>query len=97
MNPTEQRRHTTNLQMLEKTTEQALSEMDLALRDFVREQVGGERTHRLKLADEQRAYVDSADRNIKGRLEILESRARSAQRLTLLGRLIWLFTGRLPL
>ena len=108
MNPTEQKTHTRRMDALETkfrhfqaaleaTTEEALSQMDLSLREFVREQVGEERTHRLQLANEQRTYVDHADKMN----HLLSTGTRQEWEaftgLRFWGRLKWLITGRRPL
>lgn len=54
--------------------------------------VDAERTHRLDLAKEQRAYVDQADTQLMRRLTALERIVR----LGFFGRLRWLLTGATP-
>lgn len=49
--------------------------------------INEERTHRLKLADEQRGYVDMRDRDISRAFESLRARG-------FFGRMNWLLTGR---
>ena len=46
----------------------------LQLDDALRASIGEERTHRLKLADEQRGYVDNENRLLRAALEKLETR-----------------------
>lgn len=98
-------------QMLEfETTASRLVEsraVDRKALEGMREQVesahakiGDERTHRLKLADEQRAYVDGADAGLR-RLSVergiqLADRIYVFEALTFLERLRWLFLGELP-
>ncbi len=68
MNGTEQKAHTTALATLDRRTSEfadAITEhLELEI-EKLRQAIGEERTHRLKLADEQRAYVDGADRALK--------------------------------
>lgn len=56
-----------------------------------RDALSAERTHRLKLADDQRGYVDAADRQVREQLlaAIAELRGRGFW-----SRLNWLVTGR---
>jgi hypothetical protein len=65
--------------------------------------VSDERTHRLNLANEQRAYVDRGDKELRGRVnhlcvDVVELSGRFGrfQWMTLLQRLRWLVTGQLP-
>jgi len=58
----------------------------LALESLQR-QIGDERTHRLKLADEQRAYVDTEDRRTRLRLEAFWG-------MGFLARWSWILRGR---
>lgn len=44
----------------------------LAMMERLRESIGEEHTHRLKLAQEQRTYVDQEDRELRRRIERLE-------------------------
>lgn len=107
MNPTEQRNHrkaTTEIahavEALSEATQDELTRIETELR----ESISAERTHRLKLANEQRAYVDAEDR--KGR-EIYQERwnadSESHQNIlkrlsefrdrTFMGRMRWIFRG----
>lgn len=61
--------------------------------------VSDERTHRLKLADEQRAYVDARDRESRERIDAIRERiyaieGRSVAGRGFFGRLKWLLRGR---
>lgn len=65
--------------------------------------ISDERTHRLKLADEQRAYVDRAVTELRGRVnylgaDVVELSARTMgfHWMAFWERLRWLFTGQLP-
>jgi hypothetical protein len=76
----------------------------LELEADLRERISSERTHRLKLAEEQRNYVDGSDREIRECCQDRWITSNEAQRRfidqlsafrdrTLLGRLRWLFRG----
>lgn len=60
--------------------------------------IGEERTHRLQLANEQRAYVDAADRELRRSLvashDDIGARINRHERMTLWQRLTWLVTGK---
>lgn len=102
MNSTEQRQHTTRLDALRRDLEETqrlftelsetlattkdLSLLRLDLGDRIREQVGEECTHRLKLAEEQRSYVDTQDKR-------LEQRLHAFVQMTFWHRLAWLVFG----
>jgi predicted nucleic acid-binding Zn-ribbon protein len=101
MNPVEQRTYTTRMNTIEKKMEKLENEVAdalLAIQNHVTKEVEGERTHRLKLADDQRNYVDLQDRALHQllqqtrtdlRFELAQLRDR-----TFWARLRWLFTGR---
>ena len=103
MNPTEQKNHKTALQGLEATVidiaESAKSRMDtidesitqVALR--ASNDVGEERTVRLKLAEEQRSYVDYEDRMLRHSIQELQ-RQPVLVTSTFWERLRWLVAGR---
>lgn len=93
MNPTEQRNH-------KRVTEEIVSSVDtfaaVTVARFesvdvecqrVREMVGDERTHRLMMADEQRAYVDAEDARLRREFTSFYNR-------TFMKRLRWLFRGK---
>lgn len=103
MNPVEQKQHkkrTDELEALIGTVESAALDAIEALRISI----GNERTHRLKLADEQRGYVDDADRELRRIsderwLATAEAQGRiiamsEPLRRDLWGRLKWLVVGR---
>lgn len=93
MNGTEQRAQGTRTAQLTKQIEdqglviEALAGAMVKDREAAEKSIGEERTHRLKLADEQRAYVDHADRLIAARVNGVLNRG-------FWGRLRWLVTGR---
>jgi|SRR6185369_11016755 len=100
MNPTEQKQHKRRTDELEAL----IGSMETATLEAIeglRLSIGSERTHRLKLAEEQRAYVDAADRELR---RISEERWQSTAeqsavlteplRRDLWGRLKWLVVGR---
>ena len=97
MDPTEQKNHRTAVATLEKATEEAFAALTdryngrfLTLdKDLnaIRQAISDERTHRLKLADEQRAYVDHEDRLLRERIQAFVNRG-------FWSRLNWLLTGR---
>lgn len=81
-----------------------LQRVDAAL-DDLRAAINNERTHRLQLANEQRAYVDGADAQLKAYCrERFEANIREHARMDasvaelrqrgFWGRLNWLLTGR---
>lgn len=67
---------------------------DIEAIETARRLVSEERTHRLKLADEQRAYVDTRDRRLSDVLdtEIFDRRSFCARGFW--SRFNWLLTGR---
>lgn len=101
MNGTEQRKHTTAVAVLEAQTAEAIEGLVVALtaerrereqgdRDVaagVRAAIGGERTHRLTMADQQRSHVDLEDRITRGQFAAFRDRG-------FWSRLNWLLTGR---
>ena len=106
MNPSEQKNHKTALATLGRETADAfdaltsrLGEEHRKVVEFVTKEIGQERTHRLKLADEQRSYVDAQDRELRRDMEatdrLLNQRFLMLESLTLWGRIRWMVTGRL--
>lgn len=103
MNPAEQRDHKRRTDMLEARIVEAEGNARQALMNVgteIMQQVRNERTHRLKMAEEQRTYVDDADRRLREfieaqdtRLLAQETRLTAYLSLTFWGRLRWLFTG----
>jgi len=97
MNAVEQKKHATAVSTLEAATTDAIEAMSERLRDEsdrLFDIIGDERTHRLKMAEEQRGYVDAADRRLDRLIE-----AETADRRAFVGRgfwsrLNWLMTGR---
>lgn len=97
MNGTEQRARHTAVTRLSSDMDRFAGEVETLLGNFARElqagivmmntKVGDERSARLKLAQEQRGYVDNEDRLIRERLQRFESRG-------FWSRLNWLLTGR---
>lgn len=103
MNPEQQKNHkrvtdalATQISGLVDATDETFREMDRDLR----EAISAERTHRLKLADEQRGYVDAADqtlhRALRGVEEVMDARLRAIESMSFLARMRWFFTGRIP-
>jgi len=104
MNAAEQRNHkrrtdelTDGLEALAK----AFDERIVEVLGECRAMVGAERTHRLKLADEQRSYVDAADRQMAlqmdGAAKVALAHTVEATEVLRRGfwsRLNWLLTGR---
>lgn len=106
MNPDQQRKQGTavtranqRIDALAECVDQEVSEKMTEARALVSRLVGEERTFRLKLADEQRAYVDARDRELRVTTERLTEAL--AQRLTALETMTfwqqllrWMFKGR---
>lgn len=100
MNGSEQKKHTTvttaianSVDAIAAATVARFTHVERRISDaekFLRLQIGDERTHRLKLADEQRAYVDSKDAEVRR----LADRALSVTERGLWGRLRWMFAGK---
>lgn len=103
MNPAEQRLHTKATDKLDErltnveTVLAALDERVSAVAKAAEASIGAERTHRLKLADEQRNYVDRRDSEVQTTClrqntltyaDLLELRDRGFW-----GRLRWLVRG----
>lgn len=102
MNPTEQKEHRTALKSLEtemvkaiKTLNDSISEEaadrmvgDLKCNDYTNLKCGEETTWRNKMAEDQRDYVDAADKKLATLLTFL------TQQTTFWQRLRWAFTGR---
>lgn len=68
MNPTEQKTHQTALRDLENATSDRMDSLETLCHQIfeaARDGINEERTHRLKLANEQRGYVDNEDRQIR--------------------------------
>jgi len=89
MNATEQRTHRTVTQSLESrigALETVVAQHGIN-DEWLKAAIGEERTHRLKLANEQRSYVDGEDRKISQALN-------QHCGMSLLARLRWLFLGR---
>ena len=97
MNPIQQRNHRTAVETLANTTSDALesvaarfieqeARIESVNRDFMNA-INEERTHRLKLADQQRAYVDAGDRTVLQAFQVFKLRG-------FWSRLNWLLTGR---
>jgi len=108
VNPTEQKAHTKTTDALAARLDDlelfvaALDERVSGVATAAQASIGQERTHRLQLAEQQRTYVDGADRQLRVVIEerrsailaevgaaIGELRAR-----TLWGRLRWICFGR---
>lgn len=100
MNPSEQRSHRTVTSSLAKGIEEvanASGERMTLLEERIgaaerrcatlAESINAERTHRLKLADEQRYYVDRGDKTVDLMIRGLRDRG-------FFGRLKWLLRGR---
>jgi len=97
MNGEEQRRHRTATQEIRKdldavtnTTGELVDELVTRIsqvRDECLKAVGEERTHRLRLAEQQRTYVDRGDKDNLIRMSNFVCRG-------FWSRLNWLFTGR---
>ncbi len=95
MNPSEQKNHKTALTTLSRETADAFD----ALTVRIAKEISNERTHRLKLADEQRSYVDAADRELRRSMvasdDDLGGRLKGFQSMTLWCRIRWIITGRI--
>ena len=104
MNPTEQKERrtaVTNLQdqidamdvaftiALDERTSATLRSLEM-----LRENINAERTHRLKLADEQRAYVDGLNILHNTRIHVMSDRIDTFRSRGFWSRLNWLVTGR---
>ncbi len=110
MNPSEQRAHTTRVDQLERDVERLLEKIAADTRDrFTAERQtsanawNSERTHRLEMAEQQRAYVDQEDRKLREGVKRLTERVadleldhtrRNVQGRTIWGRIGWLLRGR---
>lgn len=102
MNPDEQKARGTAVSVLESklikldssfsdaldAEEQARRNEDQGIRDTLRTGLNDERTARLQLAEEQRRYVDEADRRIARGMDAF------INRLSWQDRLSWIFLGR---
>lgn len=96
MNGIQQKNHTTAVAALEAAMSDGLDTINdrlgtLGVRihqeaDRARESINDERTHRLKLAEEQRDYVDRENAEIRARLFLFMS-------MTFWQRLMWLLRG----
>jgi hypothetical protein len=66
----------------------------------LRANISAERTHRLELADQQRAYVDGGDRDTRQAVDRIVrfavERLQRFERMSLWARLRWAFTGYTP-
>jgi hypothetical protein len=79
-----------NLESVANATAQRLAAIERRAMDtekLLRTQISEERTHRLKLADEQRAYVDRADTQHEAALRDLTQRTAFAVEIA--GRKFW--------
>lgn len=77
-----------------KTLQNHETIMLVDLPEQMRTAVGEERTHRLKLADEQRAYVDSENRRLNIYVEAYHDKFCAHMERGFWGRLKWLLFGR---
>ena len=111
MNATEQRQHKSRLEELSKTIEQVVEAVNQRLEYqsnrtvSLDEAINQERTHRLKLAEEQRRYVDRLEKELRDAMvHYAALHSEAIQRLTLdthvltksstfWDRLVWLFIG----
>lgn len=99
MNSFEQKRRHTVVEQLAADTELVIE----SLADQTRKLIGDERTHRLKLADEQRSYVDGVIRDVRrvsderwqatGEAQVKIIAMSEPLRRDLRGRLRWLLKG----
>lgn len=107
MNGTEQTNHRTVTSQLRREFDAASTETTRALhvcadrlrahdRDAIRleKAINDERTHRLRLADEQRGYVDARDNDVLRAVEAVNDRATAFVSRGFWSRLNWLLTGR---
>lgn len=76
MNTHEQKHHKTvtdelrqDIKKLAEAFDKELEENTVAIRSDYRKEIGEERTARLKLAEEQRSYVDGEDKELRRRLD----------------------------
>lgn len=106
MNEREQRQHKSRLEELTKTIEEMVAMVDQRLTyqtnrvDGLDRSINDERTHRLKLAEEQRRYVDRLERELRDTMvHYFAVHSEEIERLksptTFWDRLRWLFTGNL--
>ena len=109
MNPQEQRDHRTRLDQLERDLTRVVDGIVVETRTrFTDERAvsakawNDERTQRLKLAEEQRTYVDAQDRSLRAELKRLAQHVealevehvwQARQTRTLWGRIGWLLRG----
>lgn len=107
MNASEQRKHTTALDDLAAAMEDFVTATEERIVNFekdIRQTVSDERTHRLKLADEQRTYVDARDRDLRDRADARESTQNALREAiwaaiiglrdrSFMGRLKWVIFG----
>lgn len=104
MNPTQQRNHRTVTHTIAQSVEQ-IAAAAAARMDRLERAINDERTHRLKLAEEQRGYVDARDRELRECCwERWDSTSQTTKRLFdeigelrnrgFWSRLNWLLTGR---
>lgn len=96
MNGTEQKTHTGKTDDLDArltNVEEVVAALDARIADVAKAaqaSIGQERTHRLKLADEQRAYVDQADKEVLRAAVVAVNELRTRG---LWGRLRWIVRG----
>ncbi len=97
MNPREQRARRTAVETLANETADVFK-MYTAELTRLEAAVNSERTHRLKLAEEQRGYVDARDRELRDRCDDrwvrANMRADAFEQRGFWSRLNWLLTGR---
>lgn len=106
VNPAEQRTHKNRLEAVDKSVKEYIKATDDAfaavndlfdahkgkLADLDRA-INDERTHRLKLAEEQRKYVDSQNRAQQRQIDTLIEDTKVLRSQSLWERLKWLFEG----
>ncbi len=104
MNGTQQKAHHTAVSALENATAEAIEGLVEAVENErqtraaedtrLTTDIGIERTHRLELAEQQRNYVDAADRRLDRIIEAETFDRRAFVGRGFWSRLNWLFTGR---
>jgi len=99
MNGSEQRQHKTVTDALATRLDDVdtvVAALDQRVSDAAQAalaSIGQERTHRLRLAEEQRGYVDRNDRELRRSIEVLQVRTVVLTQSTFWQRVRWLLFG----
>lgn len=106
MNNTEQKHHKTvtgelrqDIKKLAEAFDKELEENTVAIRSDYRKEIGEERTARLKLAEEQRSYVDGENKELRRRYDALSIDSRKYREFLTSPwyvRWWWMLSGWLP-